>query len=66
MDEIDTNRAKVYALIYLMSSVKEGMIRIHPDIHGIYETWDAAMLAKNSKCHPGDYYISTGSWRKVA
>lgn len=63
-DEMDLSRAELYALIYLTSSVNEGVVRVHPDIHGIYETWQAATTAQHSKSHPKDYYVVRGRWRK--
>jgi hypothetical protein len=63
-DEIDFKRAKVFALVYLQASVSQGIARIHPDIHGLYETWEAASAAQQSKMNPKDYYICNALWRK--
>jgi hypothetical protein len=65
VDEIDTNRAKIYTLIYLTASVSGGVVKMHPDVHGHYETWQAARDAKASKIRPEDYYICQGYWRKM-
>jgi hypothetical protein len=64
-DEIDFNRAEVWTLIYLTASVDEGVTRVHPDVHGIYETYEAAELARKSKGQPNNYYTRRARWRKV-
>lgn len=63
-DQIDRTRADIYALIYLTASVSDGITRVHPDIHGIYETWQAAEEARHNMSNSMDYRVCKGMWRK--
>jgi hypothetical protein len=63
-DQIDPTRAEVHALIYLTASVNDGIVRVHPDIHGLYETWQAAEAVRRAMTHPTDYRVCKGMWRK--
>lgn len=64
-DEINFAREAPYALIYLMSSIRDGIVTIHPGIHGLYETELAANIARQSKINPKDYYICKSYWRNL-
>lgn len=63
-DQIDINRGAVWALLYMMAEVHEGVVRIFPDVHGLYETWEAGNAARNTKERPGDYQLCRAHWRK--
>jgi len=64
-DEIDWVRAECWALLYSTASVRGSVVQVHPDIHGLYETMEAASLARRSKSHPDDYHITRVRWRVV-
>lgn len=63
-DQIDFQRAKVVALMYSVASIHDGTVRVHPQVHGLYETWQAAHAARNGMSNPGDYSVTECYWRR--